>query len=351
MLRLALSECGVTHASVASFNNHWGVPLTLSRLPADAEYAVFEIGMNHAGEIKPLVGFVEPHVALITTIAPVHIEYLGSIEAIADAKAEIFSGVVAGGVAVINEDAPQAARLRAAAEARGLEVRSFGAGGYASLVSSEGSATGSRLSVRLGGREIALELGAPGAHMAENAAGVLTTVEALGADVEKAARALARFQPQKGRGERFALPVEGGAVTIIDESYNANPVSMRAALALLGASAPGPGGRRIAVIGDMLELGAEGPSLHAGLADALEANRVDRLFTAGRLSRALDETAPSAMRAHWAERAEGLKEPLVAALVAGDVVMIKASNGSRMGPLVAALKDHFQKPRGTEAGH
>ncbi len=138
---------------------------------------------------------------------------------------------------------------------------------------------------------------------------------------------------------------------MIDESYNANPVSMRAALALLGASAPGPGGRRIAVIGDMLELGAEGASLHAGLADALEANRVDRLFTAGRLSRALDETAPSAMRAHWAERAEGLKEPLVAALVAGDVVMIKASNGSRMGPLVAALKDHFQKPRGTEAGH
>jgi UDP-N-acetylmuramoyl-tripeptide--D-alanyl-D-alanine ligase len=205
--------------------------------------------------------------------------------------------------------------------------------------------------VRLGAREIAFELGAPGAHMAENAVGVLTTVEALGADVEKAARSLSKFQPQKGRGERFALKVQGGAVTIIDESYNANPVSMRAALALLGATAPGPGGRRIAVIGDMLELGAEGLSLHAGLADALNANRVDRLFTAGRLSRALDENAPSAMRAHWAERAEGLKEPLIAALVPGDVVMIKASNGSRMGPLVAALKDHFEKPRGAEAGH
>jgi UDP-N-acetylmuramoyl-tripeptide--D-alanyl-D-alanine ligase len=351
MLRLALSASGETHASAASFNNHWGVPLTLARLPVHADYAVFEIGMNHAGEITPLVGFVRPHVALVTTIAPVHIEYLGSIEAIADAKAEIFSGLVRGGVAVINRDAPQFERLRAAAEARRLDVRPFGAAGYARLLSFEPTATGSRLRVRLGSRELDFELGAPGAHMADNAVAVLTVVEALGADIDAAARALAGFQAQKGRGERFALPIAGGDVTIIDESYNANPVSMRAALALLGATAPGPGGRRIAVIGDMLELGADGPKMHAGLAPELETAEVDRLFAAGPLSRALYEAAAPERRAHWAERAADLHAALFPDLRAGDVVMIKASNGSRMGPLVAALKDYFSKPRDAQPGH
>ena len=352
MLRLALGANGSTHASVASFNNHWGVPLTLARLPADADYAVFEIGMNHAGEITPLVGFVRPHVAVITTIAPVHIEYLGSIEAIADAKAEIFSGVVAGGVAIVNRDAPQFERLAAAARARKLGLRAFGQGegAYARLISREPSEAGSRLRVRLGEREFAFELGAPGAHMADNAVGVLAVVEALGADVATAARALAGFQAQKGRGERFALNLPEGAVTVIDESYNANPVSMRAALALLGATTPAAGGRRIAVIGDMLELGADGAELHAGLAADLETNGVDLLFAAGPLSRALYEAATPARRAFWAERAAGLEDALFSALRAGDVVMIKASNGSRMGPLVAALKDHFSKPRDADSG-
>ena len=342
MLRLALAASGVTHASAASFNNHWGVPLTLSRLRRDADYAVFEIGMNHAGEITPLVGFVRPHVALITTIAPVHVEYLGSIEAIADAKAEIFSGVVPGGVAVINRDAPQAERLCAAAEARGLEVRTFGSGeGYARLLSVEPRETGSRLRVGLGRREFGFTLGAPGVHMAENAVGVLAGVEALGADVAAAAKALESFAPQRGRGERFTLPLPEGPATIIDESYNANPVSMRAALALLGASTPGQGGRRIAVVGDMLELGAESASLHAGLASDLKAQNVDLLFAAGPFSRALYDAVPASRRAHWAEKADALQAPLFAALRGGDVVMIKASNGSRMGPLVAALKAHF----------
>jgi UDP-N-acetylmuramoyl-tripeptide--D-alanyl-D-alanine ligase len=351
MLRLALSACGRTHASAASFNNHWGVPLTLARLPAEADYAVFEIGMNHAGEITPLVAFVKPHVALVTTIAPVHIEYLGSIEAIADAKAEIFSGVVEGGVAVINQDAPQFERLRAAARARGLDVRAFGAAGYVRLLSSAPSETGSHLGIRLGNRELAFELGAPGAHMADNAVAVLAVVEALGADVDAAARALADFQAQKGRGERFNLPITGGAVTVIDESYNANPVSMRAALALLGATAPKHGGRRIAVIGDMLELGAEAPAMHASLAPDLESAQVDCLFAAGPMSRALYDAATPARRAHWAERAADLRAPLFSSLRAGDVVMIKASNGSRMGPLVAALKDQFLKPRDAQTGH
>jgi UDP-N-acetylmuramoyl-tripeptide--D-alanyl-D-alanine ligase len=339
MARAALSALGPTHASAASFNNHWGVPLTLSRLPADAAYGVFEIGMNHAGEITPLVALVRPHVALITTIAPVHIEHLGSLEAIADAKAEIFSGVEPGGAAVLNRDAPQFERLAAAA--RGLRVLSFGAGGDARLVSCEAEGEGSRIKSEIAGERLSFHLGAPGRHMAENAVGVLLAGHALGAPVRACAEAMAAFQPAKGRGERFTLQAADGPFTLIDESYNANPASMRAALALLGAAKPAPGGRRIAVIGDMLELGPQGAELHAALAPELQSNQVDLLFGAGPLTRALYDAAPAAIRAAHAERAADLREPLVAALRAGDVVMIKGSNGSRMGPLAVALREHF----------
>jgi UDP-N-acetylmuramoyl-tripeptide--D-alanyl-D-alanine ligase len=338
MARTALAALGPTHASAASFNNHWGVPLTLCRLPADAAYGVFEIGMNHAGEITPLVGFVRPHVALITTIAAVHIENLGSIEAIADAKAEIFSGVEPGGAAVINQEAPQADRLAAAARARGLKLLRFGAGGEARLTGCEPQDGGSRVEAEILGARIDFFLGAPGRHMAENAVGLLLALSALGADTRACAAALAGFGPAKGRGERFTINVPGGTITLIDESYNANPTSMRAALALLGAT---PAKRRIAVIGDMLELGADGPAMHAGLAPDLEAQKVDLLFGAGPLTRALYDAAPARLRAAHAARAEDLREPLIAALRAGDVVMVKGSNGSRMGPLAAALRQHF----------
>jgi len=346
MARAALSALGPTHASAASFNNHWGVPLTLARLPADAAYGVFEIGMNHAGEITPLVGFVRPHVALITTIAPVHIEHLGSIEAIADAKAEIFSGVEPGGTAVLNRDAPQFERLARAAH--GLRVLTFGAGGDARLISCEAQGEGSRIEAEIAGERLSFRLGAPGRHMAENAVGVLLALHALGAPVRASAEALAAFAPAKGRGERFSLQAPGGAFTLIDESYNANPASMRAALALLGAAKPGPGGRRIAVIGDMLELGPHGAELHAALAPELAANDVDLLFGAGPLTRALYDAAPANLRAAHAERADALREPLMTAIRAGDVVMIKGSNGSRMGPLAAALRE-FSPPAATGA--
>jgi UDP-N-acetylmuramoyl-tripeptide--D-alanyl-D-alanine ligase len=345
MARVALAAVGPTHASAASFNNHWGVPLTLARLPADAAYGVFEIGMNHAGEITPLVGFVRPHVALVTTIGPVHIEHFGSLEAIADAKAEIFSGVEPGGAAVLNRDGPQFQRLDRAARARGLRALSFGAGGDARLLSCEPQGGGSRIEAEIAGESLAFVLGAPGRHMAENAVGALLALHVLGAPLKRCAEALEAFAPAKGRGERFTLQAPDGAFTLIDESYNANPVSMRAALALLGAATPGPGGRRIAVVGDMLELGAEGAALHAALAPDLQANRVDLLFGAGPLTRALYEAAPAAMRAAHAARAEDLREPLMAAARAGDVVMIKGSNGSRMGPLAAALREHFQSAR------
>ncbi len=340
--RTALSALGPTHASAASFNNHWGVPLTLARLPADTAWAVFEIGMNHAGEITPLVNLVRPHVALVTTIGPVHIEHFGSLEAIADAKAEIFSGLEPGGAAVLNRDAPQFERLAAAAREHAT-VLSFGAspGGDAQLIACEPQGRGSRIEAEIAGERVAFALGAPGRHMAENAVGVLLALHALGAPLQPCAAALAGFVPAKGRGERFTLQAPEGPLVLIDESYNANPLSMRAALALLGAARPGPGGRRVAVIGDMLELGADGAALHAALAPDLEANRVDLLFGAGPLTRALYEAAPSSMRAAHAARAEELGEKLIAAARAGDVVMIKGSNGSRMGPLAALLRTHF----------
>jgi UDP-N-acetylmuramoyl-tripeptide--D-alanyl-D-alanine ligase len=335
MARVALSAVGPTHASAASFNNHWGVPLTLARLPADDAFGVFEIGMNHAGEITPLVGFVRPHVALVTTIGPVHIEHFGTLEAIADAKAEIFSGLAPGGASVLNRDAPQYERLAASARTRG-RVATFGAsaGGDARLLSYEGDV----VEADVAGARLRFRLGAPGRHMAENAVGVLLACYLLGAPLEVCAAALAAFAPAKGRGERFTLEAPEGTLTLIDESYNANPVSMRAALALLGAAK----GRRIAVIGDMLELGAEGAALHADLAADLAAQGVDLLFGAGPLTRALFDAVPAAMRGAHAMRAEELREPLVEALRAGDVVMIKGSNGSRMGPLASALREHFQ---------
>ena len=343
MLRVALSHFGPTHASAASYNNHWGVPLTLSRLPAGAAFAVIEIGMNHAGEITPLAAMARPHVALVTTIAPVHVEHLGSIEGVADAKAEIFSGLGPGGVAVLNRDAPQFARLEAAARMRGARIVTFGAGAGcdARLLDVSPLDGGSRVEARVRDRALDFILGAPGRHMAENALGALLAADALGVDVEGAAAALAEFAPQRGRGARLTLASASGPFTVIDESYNANPASMRAALALLGAAAPGAAGRRIAVIGDMLELGPQGAELHAALAPELARQRVDLLFGAGRLTRALYDAAPPAMRAAWAERSDDLLERLAAALRGGDVVMIKGSNGSRMGPVVAGLRERF----------
>jgi|SRR5271166_2721974 len=345
MLRVMLSACGGTHASAASYNNHWGVPLTLARLAPDADYAVVEIGMNHAGEITPLVRLTRPHAAIVTTIAAVHIEHLGSIEAIADAKAEIFSGVEPGGTAILNRDALQFERLQRAAKARSLIPLTFGAseGCDARLIAFSSHESGARVSARIATRDIAFDLGAPGRHMAENAVGALLAAHVLGADLDACAAALAEFSPQRGRGERFLIPTADGLAAIIDESYNANPASMRAALALLGEAQPGPKGRRIAVIGDMLELGPKGAEMHAALAYELAANKVDLLFGAGPLTRALFDAAPASMRGVWRERSSELTEEVARALCDGDVVMVKGSNGSRMGPLVAALRGRFAR--------
>ncbi|MGA8448134.1 MAG: Mur ligase family protein, partial [Roseiarcus sp.] len=277
------------------------------------------------------------------TIAPVHIEYLGSIEAIADAKAEIFLGVEPGGAAALNRDAPQFERLAEAAVAHGARVLTFGRGADcdARLIKVEAIDGGSRVTARILGRELSFVLGAPGLHMAENALGALLAAEALGANLDACAAALERFSPQQGRGARFSITTPDGPAIIIDESYNANPASMRAALKLLAAAKPGPKGRRIAVIGDMLELGPKAKAMHAELAADLSANRVDLLFGAGPLTRALYDAAPASMRAAWAERSNELTDEVARALRGGDIAMVKGSNGSRMGPLVAALRDRF----------
>jgi len=333
MLRLACGALGPTHASGASFNNHWGVPFSLASLPREAAYGVFEIGMNHFGEIRALVCFVRPHAALITAIAPAHLEFFGSCEAIADAKSEIFEGLVPGGAAVLPAGNPYTERLAARAKQLGVaRLLRFGEtqGSEARLLSCEETGEGVRAKADILGKPVEFRLGAQGRHNAVNALGALLTVAAVEGDVLNAAAALREFSALKGRGARFTA----GGIEVIDESYNANPASMAAALALLGAAK----GRRIAVLGDMLELGEGGAALHAGLAPALEAARVDLVFLSGPLMAALWEKLPASRRGAYAANSAELAPSVAAALQEGDTVLIKGSHGSRMAVIVELLK-------------
>ena len=344
MLALALAPDGLVHYSPASFNNHWGVPLTLARMPADAKYAVFEIGMNHPGEIEPLVRLVRPQVAIVTTVEPVHLEYFKDVKAIARAKAEIFSGVEPGGAAVINRDNPHYTLLARRARAAGVEnIAGFGEhkGAPLHLEAVSLKENCSCVTATILGEKVAYKLGAPGRHIVQNSLAVMGAVALLGGDLARAALALAEMKPPKGRGQRHTLRVRGGRATLIDEAYNANPASMRAVIALLGQVKPGNRGRRIAVLGDMLELGAEGPAMHAALAAPLAEAHVDLVFAAGPLMHSLWEALPSARRGGYAESAAKLEAQLVSALVPGDVLMVKGSNASGMGRVVDTLLTRF----------
>ncbi|MGH6854048.1 MAG: UDP-N-acetylmuramoylalanyl-D-glutamyl-2,6-diaminopimelate--D-alanyl-D-alanine ligase [Aestuariivirga sp.] len=341
MLRVALSASGLTHASVSSFNNHWGVPLTLARMARETAYGVFEIGMNHAGEITPLTQMVRPHVAVITAIAPSHLGHFSSLEEIADAKAEIFSGVEPGGHALINRNSPYFDRLAAMARRAGIgNVVGFGKHPEAQVRLERIVLHGECccITARVLGEDLIYKLGVAGEHMAMNSLAALGAVKLMGADLARAALALAKAEPAKGRGVRQRLGVPGGDILLIDESYNANPASVRAALALLAQAKPGRGGRRIAVLGDMLELGGQGPDLHGDLAEPVDVAQVDALYAAGPLMAYLWARTPPARQGAYAETSDGLRQPLVAALRAGDVVMVKGSLGSRMGPLVEAIR-------------
>ena len=343
-LRLALSADGATHASAASYNNHWGVPLSLARCPADVKYAVFEIGMNHAGEITPLTRLARPHIAIVTAIEPVHLEYFGSLEKIADAKAEIFAGVEQGGAAILNRDNAQYGRLAAAAEKAGIaRIVPFGehAQAEARLTRYALQADSSTIEADILGQHMTYKLGAPGKHLVLNSLAVLAACALAGADLALAGLALGNLRPASGRGARAALGVPGGSALLIDESYNANPASMRAAIALLGHAPIGAHGRRIAVLGDMLELGEQGAALHRGLAEPITAAGIDLVYCAGPLMRALWEALPSGARGGYAETAAALEPAVLAGLRAGDAVMVKGSLGSKMGPIVKALELQF----------
>jgi UDP-N-acetylmuramoyl-tripeptide--D-alanyl-D-alanine ligase len=340
-LRLALSQDGETHASAASYNNHWGVPLSLARCPASARYAVLEMGMNHAGEIEPLSRLARPHVAIITTVAPVHLEFFGSLAKIADAKAEIFLGLEAGGAAVINRDNSQFARLKRRAKEAGVaRIVSFGEHEQADarLIKCALHPGCSAVQADILGTELTYKIGAPGRHLVHNSLAVLAAAVLVGADLALAALALADFKPASGRGAAFEIDLPGGPATVIDESYNANPASMAAALALLGQRPVGARGRRIAVLGDMLELGPRGRALHRGLLAPVDANAIDLVFCCGPLMRALWRALPASRRGGYAEDSAALEPQVLSAVGAGDVVMVKGSLGSRMAPIVKALQ-------------
>ncbi len=331
MLRIALSAIGPTHAAQASHNNHWGVPLTLARLPADHAFCVCEIGMNHPGEIAPLAALARPDVAVVTTIAATHIGHMGSLEAIATEKASLFDALSPGGTAVFPDQAPGADRLEEAARSADARILRFGDGAAARLESLVLRADGSTADAILPGATVALRLAAPGRHMADNALACLAAVAALGADPAPAAAALAGFMPGGGRGA--LCPILHGAASMLDESYNASGASVRAALSVLHLL---PARRRVAVLGDMLELGSFARAEHEALAEAA-AGAADLVFCSGEMMRWLFDRLPAARRGGHAADAVRLAPLVRAALRPGDVVLVKGSYGSRMRDVVAAL--------------
>lgn len=343
-LRLVLSRQGKTHAPVASYNNHWGVPLTLCRTPADVAYGVYEIGMNHPGEILPLARLVRPQVAIITTIQPVHLAAFESLEGIAEEKADVFWELEPGGTAIVNADIPQADLLERIAKAgpAGRVIR-FGESLDADvrLLSCALRSDVSTVDAVVMGQPVTYRLGSPGKHIVLNSLAVLAAVTALGADLALAALALGDLRPPAGRGALQKLEAPGGAFTLIDESYNGNPASVRAAIENLGRIPVAGRGRRIAVLGDMLELGPTGPELHQRLTEAIIANGVDAVFACGPLMRGLYDSLPSTLRGAYAAQASGLEPLVLDAIRAGDVVTVKGSLGSRMGPIVKAVVARF----------
>ena len=337
-VRAGLERAGRAHSSVKSYNNHIGVPLTLARMPRDTERAVFEIGMNHAGEITPLVRMVRPHAVLITTVGPVHVENFADGEAgVARAKAEILLGLEPGGLAILPADNRWFEFLRAEARAVGAEIATFGSGEGCDgrLLDVAADAGGTRVRAELRGRTLNFVVPQAGLHWGLNSLAVLLMLEALGVRADTGVAALESFAPLEGRGTERAVAVSGGAFTLIDESYNANPLSMQAALASLGAR--GAAGRRIAALTDMLELGDQGPRFHAEITQAVEAARVDLVFCAGPLMRHLHDALPPTRRGGYAEDAAALAPRVAAEARPGDLIMVKGSNGSKASIIARTL--------------
>jgi UDP-N-acetylmuramoyl-tripeptide--D-alanyl-D-alanine ligase len=338
MLRRCLAGFGTVHAAEASFNNHIGVPLTLARMPRDADFAVFEIGTNHPGEIAPLAALVRPHVAIITCVDRAHLGLMGSETAIAVEKASIFSAIEPGGTAVLPAGTVHDEILRAAIPAH-ARVTAFGEHGAARLAALENRADSCTVEAEIGGVREKFVLAAPGAHMARNALAVMAAAAALGLEVSRAAAALDGFAPYAGRGARRELPLPGatpgigGKILLLDESYNASGASMRAAFAVLALQP----GRHVAVLGDMLELGDAAAAEHEGLRPAVLAG-ADLVFTCGEMMRRLFDTLPAAKQGGHAAAAADLAPLAAAALRQGDAVLVKGSYGSRMRDVIAVLE-------------
>lgn len=328
MLRTVLAAFGPTHAAPASYNNHWGVPLTLARIPPGAAFCVVEIGMNNAGEILPLARLSAPHVAVVTSVGSAHIGHLGSLDAIATEKASLQGGLVAGGISVLPTEGPGTGLLSEAAPGR---VIGFGPNGDVRLRTLDLGPESSAVTADVRGTEIGFVLGAPGAHMASNALATLAACAALDLDPAKAAAALEAFEPFDGRGRQSRIA--GGAAVLLDESYNASAPAVRAALAVLHRV---PATRHLVVLGDMLELGRFAEAEHAGLAADVVAT-ADRLFTCGPHSRALFDRVPAALRGAHATDSAALAPLVAAAVRPGDAVLVKGSLGSRMRVVVDAL--------------
>ena len=328
MLRTILSASGPTHAAHASYNNHWGVPLTLARMPEDANFAVLELGMNNPGEIAPLAALAAPDVAVIVSVEAAHIGFLGSIEAIADEKAAILGGILQGGTAILPADNPQYPRLVEHLP-EGVSLQTFGAENLREIVA---TADGSDVHAVIDARHVRFRLNAPGRHMVMNALAALTAASALKIDLESSAAALSRFTAIAGRGERH--PILNGEAVLLDESYNASGASVRAALAVLKLT---PAVRRIAVLGDMLELGAHSRAEHESLADAV-IDSVDVVYACGSWMKFLYDAVPPEKRGFYAADSAALAEFVVRDVRGGDAVLVKGSLGSRMRAVVAALQ-------------
>lgn len=343
MLATAFGVQGQIHASIKSYNNHWGVPLSLSGMHAGTDYGIFEMGMNHPGEITPLTKMVQPDIAIITTIAPVHIEYFeDGMDGIINAKAEIFEGVIKGGSVILNHDLESYTVLNQKAKTKNLKVYSFGENknSDAKIKNCLEAANGSRVTADILGEEVQFSLQIAGRHIACNALAVLLAVKLAGGDIQKAAKALARQEPIIGRGKRELIDsgVKDNPITLIDESYNASPLAMAAAFKVLALVDPGRGGRRIAVLGDMLELGKDSGKMHADLTLPLKTANVDLVYTCGKHMKKLYENLPANQRGDHKETSQELAQIVPDVLIPGDVVMVKGSLGSKMGLVVEALR-------------
>ena len=334
---------GAAHRSIRSYNNHVGVPLSLARMPGRSRHGVFEMGMNHAGEIAGLTALVRPRVAVVTTIAPAHIENLGSEEAIADAKAEIFGGLEKGGTAVIPADSPHFERLRKAALACKAKVISFGRAAHADMRLLDAIPTangGSLVTAAMGPHRLCFNVAEPGEHWISNALCVMAAVHAAGGDMGAAGLALAQMGGLKGRGQRPRVGVPGGHALLIDESYNANTASMTAALSVFAAQVA-PGGRKMVVLGDMLELGPRSGELHASLAEAVRASGAERVYLVGHEMSALASALGEGQVAAHAGTAREMAEIVRNDLAYGDAVMVKGSNGVGLAGLIETIRGQF----------